>query len=267
MFLARRILFYSMDKNNLNQSVIDEFSLPETLASYRQAVVNIGLWESEKILLEKYFKPGSSVLDIGCGTGRTTVGIFKKGYQVIGLDITPAMIKVAQEISQAEKLAINYEVGDATQLRFSDNEFDNALFSFNGWCQIPTAAARQQALREAYRVIKPGGHFIFTSHIRRLAGGHWGSWARDWVKFKILKPLGYKLGALEFGDIFFTRTNPSASSGYAKKQFIHIVGLAEVEIMIKAAGFNLVFSEYRNTIAPSDSKLESGNCRFFVCQK
>ncbi len=256
-----------MDKTRLDQSVINEFSLPETLANYRQAVVSIGLWESEKILLAKYFKPGCSILDIGCGTGRTTFGLFKTGYQVIGVDITPAMIKVAQEVSQAEKLSINYEVGDATQLSFKDNEFDNALFSFNGWCQIPTSKARQQALSEAYRVIKPGGHFIFTSHIRRLAGGHWASWARDWVKFKILKPLGCKLGDLEFGDIFFTRLHPTATGGYAQKQYIHISALAEVEKMTKAAGFKLVFSEYRNNIAPKDSVLQSGNCRFFICQK
>lgn len=135
---------------------IDEFGSPVTQKKYAK-IAEQGFWESEEILINKYFKPNTKILDIGCGSGRTAISLYKKSYTVIGVDITPEMIDTAKKIASAKKINVDYRVGDATNLEFPDNYFDNAIFANNGWVQIPGKQNRQKALNEIYRVLKPGG--------------------------------------------------------------------------------------------------------------
>lgn len=96
-----------------------------------------GLWESEEVLIRKYFKLRSTILDISCGTGRTTMYLKKLWYKITDIDITPAMINNARNIAKLNSLKIVYEIGDVTDLKYRNTIFDNVLFSFNGWTQIP----------------------------------------------------------------------------------------------------------------------------------
>src|SRR3989338_2653797 len=97
-------------RHPLQEMVIDEFSYRPVLEKYI-ITVEEGFWDSEKHFLEKYFVKKGRVLDIGCGTGRTTIELHKQGYLVTGIDITPAMVREAKKIAEAKKLKITYTVG------------------------------------------------------------------------------------------------------------------------------------------------------------
>lgn len=250
------------NQKDLQKLVIDEFSHPKTLERYIKNAKD-GLWKSEEILIDKYFTKGSSVLDIGCGTGRTTAPLFKKGYKVVGIDFTPKMIEVAKAISKKENLEIEYRIGDATDLKFKVASFDNALFSFNGWTQIPGNKNRENALKEIYRVLKPSGYYIFTANIRYYLGKYLLLWTKEAIKHSF-NYLGSKKSPLEYGDIFFTR---DSTTHYQEKQYTHIPSSKEVKEAVAKTEFELIFYAYRNTLAPEDKKLKSHNCMFFVCQK
>src|SRR4030042_3677960 len=174
---------------DIQQLIIKEFGSEITQKAYKEWAER-GLWEAEKIFIDKYFKKGSSVFDIGCGTGRTTIPLFKADYKVEGIDITPEMIFNATEIAEKKNLPIIYRVGDATNLGYKDNSFDNAIFSNNGWTQIPGKEKRFKAIEEIYRILKPGGYFIFTTHERRWRGYFW-FWLKQLAKLYILKPFGF----------------------------------------------------------------------------
>ncbi|MBC8500302.1 MAG: class I SAM-dependent methyltransferase [Nanoarchaeota archaeon] len=249
---------------SLKDSVVKGFSTKKVQEMYK-GMTKRGIWKSEETLVKKYFLKESSILDIGCGSGRTTFELAKMGYKVVGIDLTPAMIKSAKEMSKELKINADFRVGDATNFEFKNESFDNALFSFNGWDQIPGSNNRLKSFKEIFRVMKSGGYFIFTSHIRVFFSKWAPFWIKQFFRMYIMKPIGFKVEEQEWGDRFFRR---GKSTDYGTDMYIHISSLSEVKNMIEEAGFVLEFNDYRNTIAPEDSLLkDSVNCMFFVCKK
>jgi ubiquinone/menaquinone biosynthesis C-methylase UbiE len=132
--------------------------------SQQDAVENLynkeGLTESENRVISAYFGTSGSVLDIGCGTGRTTVPLSLRGFDTIGIDVSPEMIEFAKK----KHPAIDYRVMNACRLDFDDETFEYAFFSFNGLDCIYPKAKRLLCLNEVHRVLKKDGIFAFTSH-------------------------------------------------------------------------------------------------------
>lgn len=118
-----------------------------------------GLFVPERRAIERYFAPGSRVLDLGCGAGRTTHALDEQGFDVVGVDASSGMIAAAS----AADADVQYLVGDASSLPFSESEFDNVLFSYNGLDELNPEAERLEALREIRRVLTPGGKFVFST--------------------------------------------------------------------------------------------------------
>jgi ubiquinone/menaquinone biosynthesis C-methylase UbiE len=100
--------------------------------------------------------PGSTILDVACGTGivaRTAAAKTGSDARVIGLDINPQMLNKATEMAEKEGLEINWQQGDAGDLPFEENRFDH-LFCQQAMQFFPEP---QQVLKEMQRVLKPGG--------------------------------------------------------------------------------------------------------------
>jgi ubiquinone/menaquinone biosynthesis C-methylase UbiE len=114
----------------------------------------------EKILLRlvngrRYNK----VLDVGCGTGVQTVELAKFGEQVVGLDISRELLKIAQDKCQHKPNVLLLEA-DATKIPFPDDYFD-AVFSYGDvLSHIPDY---KTALAEMARVCRPGGTVTFEA--------------------------------------------------------------------------------------------------------
>lgn len=247
-----------MKTEEIKKIVVEEFSGEEAQKIYKQRAKE-GLWESEKELINKYFKKKGKILDIGCGTGRTTIDLHKLGYKVIGIDITPKMIENAKKIAKTKGLKIDYRVMDACNLKFKNNSFDYALFSNQGWTQIPGAENRTKTLKEAHRVLKKNGIYIFSSHIRKWFSKRLFFWIWKWIKFYILRNLGFKIEEIDFGDRFFKRE--SKGTKFKTKQYIHIASVKEIKEQIKEVGFNLIYHGIGLSGQTGSKPM------FFVCEK
>lgn len=61
--------------------------LKKPTENYSNTIDNIGLWESDKYVINKYFDRNKSILDVGFGAGRTTFNFYEMGYKnIIGFD-------------------------------------------------------------------------------------------------------------------------------------------------------------------------------------
>lgn len=139
---------------------IESFSSDGVLAHYTDRA-DIGLFPHEVDIIDRYFdEADGDVLDVGCGTGRTTGPLAACGFDVVGIDVSDAMVERAQELFPE----ITFQVADATHLPFEDDAFRHVLFSHNGLDYLHPVEQRLSALREFRRVLAPDGVLAFSTH-------------------------------------------------------------------------------------------------------
>lgn len=105
-------------------------------------------------------RKGSKILDVGTGTGQQAFAFAKKGYDVIGIDLSEAMLEVANRKNKYENM--KFEVADATNLPFENNHFDVSCASFV--LHDMPLTIRKKVLKEMVRVTKPKGMIVIVDY-------------------------------------------------------------------------------------------------------
>jgi ubiquinone/menaquinone biosynthesis C-methylase UbiE len=118
-------------------------------AMRRQSLARLGNVEGKRILLP------------GIGTG-LDIPHLPPGAEYVGLDLTPAMLaRARQRVPAGQNLQLR--LGDAMALPFGDQEFDAVIMHLI----LAVVPDPEQALREAARVLKPGGHLYILDKFLR----------------------------------------------------------------------------------------------------
>jgi SAM-dependent methyltransferase len=108
-------------------------------------------------------KATKRILDVGCGTGRHSLEFARRGYSVLGLDLSEELLAQAREQAQAEELDVEFVHGDARELEF-DAEFDLVtILCEGGFSLVETDAMDRQIIAGASRALRPGGVLILTA--------------------------------------------------------------------------------------------------------
>ena len=100
-----------------------------------------------------------SVWDFGCGPGQTTKYLKDLGIEISGLDLSEKILEQARTIHPE----INFRKGNILELEFDDDSIDGVV-AFYAIVHF-TEEQVEIAFREAFRVLQPGGLFLFTYHI------------------------------------------------------------------------------------------------------
>lgn len=111
--------------------------------------------ETEFLYSTLTMKPGDRVLDVGCGPGRHSVELARRGLAVVGIDLSPTFISLARGRASSAGVGLSLFEMDALDLPFED-EFDAAISICEG--AFGLGLDDLAILRSMRRALKPGGH-------------------------------------------------------------------------------------------------------------
>ena len=115
--------------------VREDFNDLRAVVHYTKAAHRIGLWESERILIERFFpKKSAQILEAGCGAGRVSVALWEAGYRDIhAFDFAEELLAQAQSLALEKEADVGFFHADATRLEkceiLEGALFDGVLFA------------------------------------------------------------------------------------------------------------------------------------------
>lgn len=130
--------------------------------------------EAEGIVELLGLAAGSRILDVGCGWGRHAVELAKHGFQVTGIDYSPALIAEAKREAKSAGVEVEFLCGDMRKLDF-DGRFDAALSLFSSLGFFETEADDVEVLRRMRKAVGSDGALVVETM-------HRDAIARDYVE-------------------------------------------------------------------------------------
>jgi SAM-dependent methyltransferase len=112
-------------------------------------------WARRVKMLSSHLKPGMTVLELGCGAGHFTQELARSGADVVAIDVSPDLLQIARTNCGAPN--VKYQIENAYELSYDDAVFDSVVGS-----SVLHHLEIEKALRDVYRVLKPGGTIFFT---------------------------------------------------------------------------------------------------------
>jgi ubiquinone/menaquinone biosynthesis C-methylase UbiE len=183
-------------------------------------------WPESKRFISTLPK-GSTVLDLGCGNGRNSIYLAKEGMEVVGIDFSRGLIKIAKnkiEWKQVEE-NVNLIEGDIDSLPLKDESVDAVLYIAT-LHHLPTPSERLESLLEVKRCLKPGGSALVSA------------WAQEQDKFReeLERSKEIQEEGFEFGDISLPW---KMKEGRELQRYYHLFSKKEFEELIKECGLEV----------------------------
>lgn len=273
-----------------------DFNDLRAVLHYTKAAHNLGLWASERLMLERILPPPPAadfpILEAGCGAGRVSVALHSLGYRnITAFDFASELVEQAQSLAAERRATITFHHADATKLTqhpafasvgpgsvgpgsapvpgavlgvppkaptSGPSGFAAVLFLFNGLMQIPLRRNRRRALRQLAAVCRPGAPLLFTTHDRDHSPSERASWRLEALRWAEGKQ---DPRLREFGDRRFEDN--------CGDTFMHLPNRAEILADLAATGWTHMEDHLRRDLAkePRPVRDFSDECRFWVARR
>ena len=136
----------------------DFTSIAESYDSSRNIPDHVLSTAFDRLVANDLLPDRGRVLDIGCGTGQLALPLARRGYDVVGVDISEAMLRIATEKADPS-WSLDLQVGKAESLEFPDASFDAIVISK----LLQHVGEWKAAVTEMVRVARPGSHIIHVN--------------------------------------------------------------------------------------------------------
>jgi ubiquinone/menaquinone biosynthesis C-methylase UbiE len=130
--------------------------------SYAASQIHSGGPDLDAMVAAAELSGSERVLDLGCGTGHTAMAFAQRCAEVEGIDLTPQMLGAGRRLAKERGLAnLRFREGDAAELPYPDASFDVVASRLSAHHYTRP----ERAVREAARVLRPGGRLLFIDSI------------------------------------------------------------------------------------------------------
>jgi SAM-dependent methyltransferase len=214
----------------VNRGLWDYVHDPAVARGYDAALAGTPLLALDQRFVEEHCPRPGRLLDLGCGTGRLLIPFARRGYHVLGVDLSEEMLAVAREKAAAANVAVDLLRANLTELDgLRQQSFDYAACLFSTLGMVMGVAQRKRVVAHAFRLVRPGGRFLLHVHNRWFHC--WGPAGRRWLLRDCLAALANRADA---GD----RVLP-VHQGLAGLT-LHLFTRREAVQLLQGAGFRLV---------------------------
>lgn len=281
-------------------TVRDDFNDLVAVMHYTRAAHDLGLWNSERTLIERHFPDRTApLLEAGCGAGRVTLGLWNLGYRnLTAFDFAQELLDQARSLAAARGAdhgpdAIRFLHADATRLsqcNLSDCIAPKERTGRCGPADERTIASEFAALSSQRSAPFAGALFMFNGLMqipgrenRRAAlrelhsvcvpgapllftthdRNHSSTERALWRLERVRWERGEQDPRLvEFGDRYFEETGVG-------RTFMHLPDRAEIVADLAATGWTHIFDAMRRKVAPETKPVRdfSDECRFWVATR
>lgn len=149
--------------------------------------------------------PEDAVLELGCGYGRVSMRLADRARSVVGVDVAEESLALARTLAKPDARC-EFLLMDAAHMSFPDESFDVVACIQNGICAFRDP--RNELIREALRVVRPGGRLIFSTY----SDAFWAdrlSWFESQSSEGLVGPIDYAAtgdGVIACSDGFRSET-------------------------------------------------------------
>jgi 2-polyprenyl-3-methyl-5-hydroxy-6-metoxy-1,4-benzoquinol methylase len=153
--------------NNRDRNIWEEFFDAHAPEYMNNSFTRDTKKEVDFLIEELGLSPGCSILDVGCGTGRHSVELAKRGFKMTGVDISDGMLSEARKAAETAGLSLDFIHEDATRMAF-EKKFDAALCLCEGAFALlgnndDAYDHDMQILKNISKVLKPNAPFILEA--------------------------------------------------------------------------------------------------------
>lgn len=126
--------------------------------------VDAALSSDERNAVQR-FKPGSRILDIGCGSGREALALAQLGHDVTALDVSAGMLEIARRNAEHVGAAMRFVLASLEEFDAPPNSFDGVYVSQEVYSYIPGRQRRVEALKRIRRFLADDGVLLLFQSV------------------------------------------------------------------------------------------------------
>jgi SAM-dependent methyltransferase len=151
----------------VNRGLWDYLHSPSVARDYDASLAGSSLFSADESFVERHCPKPGRLIDLGCGTGRLLLALGRRGYRVLGVDLSAEMLLVACAKAKASGVPVDLVQANLAELdALPDGSFDYAACLFSTLGMVMGADVRRRVVSHVFRILRPGGRFVLHVHNR-----------------------------------------------------------------------------------------------------